>query len=63
MKIKAETKITHCEKRLQFHLISWRGNFAERHSFRARNYAETVPFRKNSTPGNQVKYGIFRSEY
>ena len=25
----------------------------------ARNYAETVPFRKISTPGNQVKIRVF----
>ena len=31
------------------------------HSFGriARNYAETVPFRKICTPGNQVKFGCF----
>ena len=38
----------------QFHLISWCGNFVERHSFGrfARNCAETVPFRKISTVRN-----------
>ena len=40
-----------------FHLISWCGNFAERHSFRI--VSETVPFRKTSTPGNQVKWRYF----
>ena len=47
----------HCEKYHNFHLISWCGNFVERHSFRivlgiAQNYAETVPFHKISPPGN-----------
>ena len=43
-----------------FHLISWSGNFAERHSFRIdRNYAETRRFRKISTLGNQVKLQYF----
>ena len=34
------------------------------HSFGqiARNYVETVPFRKISTPGNQVKLRYFRSD-
>ena len=35
------------------------------HSFRrfARNYAETVPFRKISTPGNQVKLRYFSQKH
>ena len=47
----------------KFYLISWYENFVERRSFRmvsfARNYAETVPFHKISTPGNQVKLRYF----
>ena len=37
-----------------FHLISWCGNFVVR-----QNYAETVPFHKIPTPGNQVKLRYF----
>ena len=49
----------------QFHLISSCENFLERRSFRIalgdslRNYVETVPFHKISTPGNQVKLWHF----
>ena len=44
-----------------FHLISWCGNFVERHRRRriARNYAETVSFHKISTPWNYVKLRYF----
>ena len=52
----------------KFHLISRCGNFVKRHIFRivlgdssetARNYVESVPFRKISTPGNQGKLRNF----
>ena len=46
-----------------FHLISWCGNFLERHSSRivsgTRDYVETVLFCKISAPGNSVKLRYF----
>ena len=46
-----------------FHLISWCGNFVEKHSFRivsgTRDYVETVLLCKISAPGNSVKLRYF----
>ena len=48
-----------------FYLIFWCGKFYGKVQFPqsfgrfARNYAETVPFHKFSTPGNQVKITVF----
>ena len=46
---------------LKLDSIKWCGNFVERHCFRialgdSPNNVETVPFRKTSTPENQVKF-------
>ena len=44
-------------RKITFHLISWCRNFVERKSFRI--YAETVPFHKISTPGNETELRYF----
>ena len=47
-------------KTASYHLTSWCGNFVPHIFVRfARNYPETVPFRKISPPGSQVKLRYF----
>ena len=55
---KNKTKKKTLRKRPQFYLISWRGNFAERHRF-ARNCAKTMPFLTISTPKNLMELWHF----